>query len=503
MSTTAQAPVRPNLSRSLRTILVVAGREMYEHSRNRLVWALVGFTVVLAGFATQVGLAELRARGAAHAQLSVQRDQDRMRGAGQVTGWQLEPALRVLRAPEPLSVVVAGADVSMPQYWDFGPAGVRTGQLHSAEQTSDPIDIEYIVRVALGLLAIILAVESVAGERASGVLLALLSQPLRPGAVLAGKLIGGGVTLALASALVILTVLAVIASGARPLLTGSFVASSVMVGAASWLYLFTFFIFGVLVSVAVQSYRAAFAATIVVWVVSGAAGGAVPRVIARGLAPVPPASVLEAQNERVLQERIRRVQLEMGDRYLEGMAPADWTRVDRDPAARAAAVARIQPVWDRHVAALHAEIDRLAGARTDRVMRQRRIARTLAWISPGAQFAAAATNLAGTGDAAASRWHAAAGAYQRQLNGVLFGNPARLTLFVPGEPRRGPAQDGRWVVALMRRSSPALTDLPAFSAPQVRWTARLRDAAAALAVMAATAAGLILAAAAAFKRIRF
>ncbi len=274
--------------------------------------------------------------------------------------------------------------------------------------------------------------------------------------------------------------------------------------AAGWLYLFTFFAFGQLVSIVWQSYRSALATMVIVWLVLGATGAALPEVVARSVSPAQPSSVFEQQGERVTIERTRRVQMEMGDVYRQrDAADGDWTRAERDPDARARALSDLEPVWDRHVGALRAELGALAAARSADVTRQRRLARLLALVSPGAQFTAAASNLAGTGEGYLRRWEAAVSAHDAVLNQQLFDRPARLLLFVPDEPARGPGPGGRWVVSLRRGPQPLASDLPSFVAPGGMWGERFADAAPNLLAIAMVGVGLIAAAVAAFRTIRF
>ncbi len=181
---------------------MVAVREAYDHTRSPLVWAIVLFAIVLAAFATRVGIAELRARQATYQNLVAQRAEDLTRSGGQILGTQIESGLRAVRPPEPGSPLVVGLGASMPQFWDFGPAGVRSGQPYLAGDGFVDVDLEFIVRVVLGLLAVLLAIESIAGERANGALLALLGQPVGSSVVLAGKLVGAAAMLFAAVALV-------------------------------------------------------------------------------------------------------------------------------------------------------------------------------------------------------------------------------------------------------------------------------------------------------------
>jgi hypothetical protein len=66
--------------------------------------------------------------------------------------------LRVVRPPEALSVVVRGLDGAIPAYWDFSTAGIASGPSASRpRRLADmlgQLDLEFLVRVVLGLLIV-------------------------------------------------------------------------------------------------------------------------------------------------------------------------------------------------------------------------------------------------------------------------------------------------------------------------------------------------------------
>ena len=489
--------------RQYRSCRVIAAREIYDHVHNPLVWALVLFAALLAGSGTRVGLEGFRTRSLAYDEFVSQRAQDRQRNAGQLTSWQVQPGLRAIRPPAPAYVIVSGLDDALPQFWDFGPAGVRTGPTHlGAGDSPNVVDLEFIVRIALGLLAILLAMESVAGERASGALRALLGQPVTSNVVLIGKLVGASVALGGAIALVLGVMLATVFVSRPDLFTGPFVGAALGIGAIGWLYLFIYFTFGVVVSSALASYRGALTAAAIIWLIGGATGVTVPQVVAQSLAPMLPTSRIERQADAILAAETRQVQTEMGDRYLAALPdPASWTN-PLDPKMEASVLAQLEPVWQQHVGRLRRQLDAIWTEQQTADLRRRRLSSVLRLASPGAQFAAAVSNVTDTGDALAQQWSDSVRDYQATLDAVLFDTPARLTMFVPGEPKRGPAIDRRWIVSLKRGDPPSLSDLPSFRPPESRLRGRLLAAAVPIAVLLLNAVVLIVAATITFRRIR-
>ena len=491
------------LRRVSRSLLTVAAREVYEQARARVVWSIMLFAVLITAIATRTGFQQFDSRRQTYDAFAAQRTADADRAGGRLSGWQVERSLRAIRLPSITVAVVTGWDLSVPAYWDFGPAGIRTGPPPvAAADASRPVDLEFVFRVAIGLLAIILATEALAAERASGVLLALLGQPISPMTVLGGKLLGGAITTGAAIFIVLITAYTGIemltAGSSPPGLLGCLAA----LGAAAWLYSFTFFSLGLLISSYAASYRVALAAGIVCWLVIGLAGPSIPSLVARSVAATPPMAIMESEADRVFERETRQVQLTLGNSYLLDVpAGEDWKAFDRQPELRRKTLERLNPIWVAGIKAVRNELEARMMSRQIIVARQRRIEYWLALLSPGAQLTRAVTDLTGTGEASARRWESAVSGYQQVINRLLFDDPPRLTLLVPGEPRVGPEQGGRWIVTLSRRPPVELRALPQFSEPDGRFTTRLKDGAPSLGLLFLDALLLTTAASFGFKRV--
>jgi ABC-2 type transport system permease protein len=494
---------------AFRSCAIVATRQLVEHARSFWVWTLVVLAASLTLLSTRVHVATIRSRTSTYHDLTSQRDRDRSRTGGQVTGWQLEPGLRAVRPPEPLSVLITGLDASLPDFWDFSPSGSRAGLVGAADQSdiavlSGGIDLEFIFRYVLGLLAICLAVETIAGERASGALLAVLGQAVRPEIVLAGKFVGGIITLGIAAAIVAATAIVAVGVAEPSLVSRGFVATVTLVASAGVLYLFTYFVVGVALASAIPSYRSALVATLVVWILTAVVALPAAGVIAEALSPAPPRSRLEAQSEEATQAKTVRAQMRMGNVYAEAFGhDGDGRGLDRLQTMDPALQVQLESIWQEHTTDLRTELDRQRLAAEAAADRQRSIAHALARISPAAQFTAAATDLAGTGDRVARRWESATAGYQTMLDRELFDDRPRLTVLVPygRMPHDTPA--GRAIVGFNRHDRPTFETLPAFRGPAQGTRVRLADATPHLAGLSAYAMVFVAVAFVAFKRLEF
>jgi hypothetical protein len=489
--------------RTVRTLLVIIARDIREHLRSLVVWSLVLFAATLSSLATWVSLEALKLRMAAHDELVVERELERDRRGNSLTGWQMEPSLRVLRPPEPLSAIVGGSDASSPAYWDFGPAGRRTGQQYARAGRPRDVDLEFVIRIVLGLLAVILAVESIAGQRADGALLALLGQPVHPATVIAGKLAAGALTLAASVALVLVATCVAVQVG-RPEILSFSSLTTVAVGLAGWLYLMTYFALAAFIASAVSSHRGALIATVVIWLFSGVIAASLAEVTAQYFSPAPAAWQVESERERMVQQSTREAQMEMGDHYLRSVPPGvDWQNASRDPVWAQRMSRELTAIWSRHLTALDRELGQFHASVVTAADHQRFLLHLLQLASPGAQFTAAGTSLAGTGERVTRRWDVAIAKYQAFLTSQLFQNRPRHNVLVPAEPRRGPAVNGRWIVGLNMRPPPTWESLAGFDPPDSSIQVRLKDAALNIGALTAYALALMMSTVIIFCRLEF
>lgn len=245
-----------------RTPFVVAAREVYDQFWSPLVWFLVLVATLLTAFATYVGIERVAVTESQYGALLEQRDEERSKSGGRLLGSQTETSLRVTRPPERLSVLAAGMDVVMPRFWDFSPSGVRTGPVRGgvgnelAGATAN-VDLEFLIRILLGLLGISLAVQTIARDRSSGALLALLGQPVTRRQILAGKLLGGTITLATVVAIVGAVALTTTALEDPRLVSWDYACSLVVLCLAGTLYAFICLAVGILISIALSAYQLA------------------------------------------------------------------------------------------------------------------------------------------------------------------------------------------------------------------------------------------------------
>ena len=174
------------------------------------------------------------------------------------SGFKPKAAPRALRAPRPLAVFARGAERQAGQAVKVLLFEVPyQAEEVSPFQSSNPylaifafFDVVYIFQLVLGLLAILIASETISGEKEDGTLRLMLATNVSRAQVLAGKLLAGLTTLAIPTALGFI-LLMILLLGTENIEVG--VGEWVRVGllfALSLLYLLVFYLIGLAISCA-------------------------------------------------------------------------------------------------------------------------------------------------------------------------------------------------------------------------------------------------------------
>jgi len=494
-----------------RAVWTIARRELMEQITSLRFLVISVLVIGLTPLAVYVGVRDCENRRAEHDRLAAERQTLAAGPAGQhVTGMDMPftpqndlLVLRALRPPETFSVLVRGLDGALPEYWDFSSTGIEAGPSAArSERLVDllgQLDAEFLVRVVLGLLAILLAFDAVAGEKELGTLRAALSQPVARPVFLAGKLIGGAVTLwAAVFAMFLIGLLSAQLFGIS-LADADTLTKAALVAATSGMYVLCMYALGLLISSLAASQKTSLLVSLVVWAVAALALPPLAALVAQAVAPVTPPHAV-ALKKRVLDDALyREAAQSMGRTFMEiaggGVQPDGYDR-HKDEINR-----RITPILLGYLnkrRQLVGELDRDVERRT---ARQNDVARALMALSPSALFLRATADLATTGDNQYAAWLDAVRRQQRRLEAALFEDPPLVMFEIsemearrPGPPagevearveRRGDGPPMRQMNLLVERHEPPpLTSLPSFVPPR-------RDAAAAL-MRALPALGLLI-----------
>ncbi|HET7458694.1 MAG TPA: ABC transporter permease subunit [Gemmatimonadaceae bacterium] len=462
-------------------ILLVARREVVDHLRSPRFLALCALTVVLLPLSAYVNAGDWQARRAFHdaleharlARLTADSTGDVITADGvhgrAPWGWRAgevstDEALRAIRAPAPLSVLAAGDATSLPAYWQFGSEGVAPGPPLAAPGSGSGsggsgTDFVFVVQVVLGLLAVLLGGDAVCGEAESGVLRAVLANPVPRAHVVVGKYVGGMITLLVPIALG--APLALLVLRARGVPVADAWPRAVAFVVLALLYLSAMLALAIAVSTRTHRARTALVVLLVAWVVLVLVVPRAADLVAAGVHPVEPdelarrarvaaADAIEAERVDALVDLWRRVA--GSDEIPSGAFPPSLKREYN--AARA-------PVEDEMFRRKRAAFAALDGDREHATRARHAIVVAVSRASPAATFALAAAELAGTGERTRQRWLAQVRAQQRALESAAFDHVYGVELFAArmGKLRITWAPDPTDPADL----PPSYTDLPRFA----------------------------------------
>src|SRR6185503_20043782 len=290
--------------------------------RRSLLIVFIGLAALVL-ISIAVGLQDLASREQDyHAQLaSIVKEQVKPRLP--MTGAGVQRVLRVARPAELGSLVARGEDTRLASYFDFGPGGLQWGQAAGSDasqmQAASVFDLESIIRVIGGLIALLLGIDVVGASRFRGQLLAWQSLGLDPAVGVAGKLLGcAGL---LVSGCVLLLGTAALATGLQlrddapgiaALLTSNLVPIA--------LYLCVLAGVGGAVALWSRSLATASIAGVAVWLTIAIIGPQLGGIAGRLLVPVTSRAEFERARDQRYAEDNRAVEDALGEQLVEALA---------------------------------------------------------------------------------------------------------------------------------------------------------------------------------------
>jgi ABC-type transport system involved in multi-copper enzyme maturation permease subunit len=345
---------------------------------------------------------------------------------------RLQNVVRPAQPPLPSYAVVRGisSDVNIEEF-DDDPLPVMFPLL----------DLTFVVAILLSLAALIFSYDAVCGEKEDGTLKLMLSNGLPRAKILVGKVVGGTVTLLVPFVVALIIGLFVILLNPRLAWSGSDWAALgvLLVGAA--LYVFFFFVLGVLISARHQSSSASIMTSLCAWVVLVLVLPNLSPYMAALVSPAP--SRIKVGREvsrltdvdrddlgrRLMKERLQ----ELFKKYpvlAENLSEKDAkARADKDPAYKEAVQARVREVqaaWDEANRTQRAKANALDDGLRRKEESQTKLSKTISMISPAADFSYIATDLTSTGlmnerhfDALRRLWGQAYGDYVKARTSAL------------------------------------------------------------------------------------
>ena len=444
----------------MRALFLTIVVEVIGRRRQGSIYLIVVGLATLAWFSVALGAGDLSARRDSYFKVLADLAQEQVRPRLGLAGRQAEPVLRIVRPPELGSIIARGQDLSVPAYFDFGPAGsiwARSVAFDTVQlQAGTLLDLESVIRVVGGFLALLLGLDATTAARTKGVVKAWAALGANPTAVTLGKLFGCWVILVVVST-VVMSAAAVSAVVRLPDDTGNVGALFARCLVPTLLYLGCFTAVGAACAVWLRHPTSAFVGGIAIWIVSAMLW---PQIVALGARIQSPTDLrvsIEAKRDQAVADELRAGEDALGDAIVARIG-----QVSGDETAQAVVTQRaeLEAIWLTHAERARAAATTIETAWIEARTHQASLARLGGFLGPGTTFLRAMAALSATDDDIVWRWPAAADAHQRKLSQLLFDDRPQVIV-------RAPAQQARQVLPFVRRESPRWQELPAFDAPLV------------------------------------
>jgi ABC-type transport system involved in multi-copper enzyme maturation permease subunit len=436
----------------IRRLGVVGWVEWFGWVRHSSTYAVLAGVSVLLCLSVVLGARDLEARRETYRRQLADLAAAQVKQRLPLPGWAPEPVLRVIRPPELGSLLARADDGTVPAYFDFGPAGtvwargVPTDEAPSQDGTL--LDLESIVRVVGGFLAILMGVESFVTARDKGVLKGWAVLGTSPIATCAGKLIGCWTVMGMLAAVLFAVAIVAGAVSVRPdIETFSIIVARCLV--PTFLYLATYTSIGALFALTLRPASGAVTAGVAFWITTSMVGPQVLTLCSRALAPTEGRVAMERQRDLDFESEVRAGEQAVGDAVVAKVG--QMSSLETAAAIREHA-SEFSEVWLRHARAAREGAQSIEMRWNSARDRRERIESLGGFIGPGAPLRRAIAALAGT-EGLSERWNHLVEDHQRILNTLLFDDRPQVTVRVP-------ADQGRQLTAFTRRPAPQWYDLP-------------------------------------------
>ena len=320
-------------------------------------------------------------------------------------GEMRDPGATVIRSPSPLSVVVQGVQGVMGRKTDAGMINPRVREsrnmVYPVFAVFGGLDLAFVVATVLSLFAILLSYDMISGEKERGTLKLLLAGGVSRAEVLAGKMIGGYLSLVVPFAVPLLLAALLFALYPSVGWTGADWARFVLIIVFAVLYLAVFFVLGLLVSALTSRPATSFLVLLLIWVCAVAIAPRASVLVASQISPAPSYDQLLLEQESLSRDLRGQMAERITDEVNERIRQAGL-------AERMAQGEQVQQEVQNTIAAAREDIrnqiegdlnQRLADSFEDFARRQARLvstARALSRVSPTSAFSFAAQTMAGT-----------------------------------------------------------------------------------------------------------
>lgn len=320
---------------------------------------------------------------------------------------------KVDKPPTPLGVIVEGMEGAAGKY---APVNILSTPSLEGGSGSDPVfayfgtlDIMYIVRVVLSLVAILLTYDSISGEREQGTLKLSLSNSVPRHSVLLAKCIGGYITLLLPFLVPMLLGLLILTTSGSISFTGEDWTRLGLISLASLLYIGVFLMLGLVVSSRTNRSTTSLMLLLFIWVVAVLAVPKISMITASKIHPVASAQEVQAEKDAKSAEMLKEGQ----EKMFKYIAEIRERGEGQDENAIRAEIAKLS---EEITTNMTEETKKIQMEHDRRRESQFQLASNISRLSPASVYTYASIDLARTGLDRQRRFMEAARGYQPGLH---------------------------------------------------------------------------------------
>jgi ABC-type transport system involved in multi-copper enzyme maturation permease subunit len=436
----------------------------------------VVLSVILAAISTVAGVRAFERQQSEIDLLTARRAEAAEGGQHIVSGFQRDESLRIIRPITPASILVHIRESTL--YQDPGPEGLSAGTVapHQTTATTEGLglDLEFVLRGLVGLLAVVVGASSLVTARHRGTTKALVSLPVRPAALVAGALAGGLAAIALAAAAAIAAAGAVIGLFASSMLTAPLLGTAILLWVSAVVFGAAVQGLGAIAALWSRTAAGTLSVAVAAWLIATIVAIPVVSAAASSLAPVGPRTLFEAERGAIYQDLIAGLEFTAGEIVSQELGPR---AIRADVQLEGRMLAEVNDLWNTEIKNLRARLDAIEADLREGAVAQGQWMRWISLPLPGALFRSAATDLAGVGVESSWRWNRETIAYQQSLDTAVFDARPRIHFRLRWE-------DGVYATYFHDRAPrPTVAELPPFVPHQPTLSTRARDAAPSLALL--------------------
>ena len=334
------------------------------------------------------------------------------------------------------------------------------------------LDLEFIIRVVISLLALLFTYDAIAGEREQGTLKLTLANSIPRDVVILGKAVGNYVSLLVPFGFSVLIGLGIIVLSPQVHFDGEMWQRLLAAGLVALLYIWVFTAIGLFISVCTQRSATALLSLLLIWVVFVLAVPKASNLLAGQIYRIPSIQEIQGQkstiSHRINNENLRDV-MKIGQRTGEEVEK-EWRAAGKDihsdmegfqSAVSSAVMKKVADMQKQVQDKINAEWDKIQLGYDRQRRKQLELAINFSRISPASSYLLATTSIANTGLTRQQSFLRDTKQYQREFANYTTTKMAEGTAFLdPTNPQ----------------AKLDLSDMPLFDAKPPTFDASLSEA---------------------------